>query len=109
MYKRQPIFILESFSFLLPRGSIAPNMDSINVFFTGCFSSFLSEMCIRDRYGDGFSNIFYPVSGYFMATLALGHVPYEKWMKKMLPLFGMWTVAAAVFMIIAQAIQWGPF
>ena len=24
------------------------------------------------QYGDGFSNIFYPVSGYFMATLALG-------------------------------------
>ena len=44
-----------------------------------------------------------------MATLALGHVPYEKWMKKMLPLFGLWTATAAVFMIIAQAIQWGPF
>lgn len=61
------------------------------------------------QYGDGFSNIFYPVSGYFMATLALGHVPYEKWMKKMLPLFGIWTVIAAIFMIIAQAITWGPF
>lgn len=61
------------------------------------------------QYGDGFSNIFYPVSGYFMATLALGHVPYEKWIKKMLPLFGIWTCVAAVFMIIAQVIQWGPF
>jgi len=61
------------------------------------------------QYGDGFSNIFYPVSGYFMATLALGHVPYEKWMKKMLPLFGIWTAVAAVFMVIAQMIQWGPF
>ena len=61
------------------------------------------------QYGDGFSNIFYPVSGYFMATLALGHVPYEKWLKKMLPLFGIWTGIAAVFMIIAQIIQWGPF
>ena len=61
------------------------------------------------QYGDGFSNIFYPVSGYFMATLALGHVPYEKWIKKMLPLFGIWTAVAAVFMVIAQMIQWGPF
>lgn len=61
------------------------------------------------QYGDGFSNIFYPVSGYFMATIALGHVPYDKWIKRMLPLFGMWTLAAAVFMIIAQLIQWGPF
>ncbi len=61
------------------------------------------------QYGDGFSNIFYPVSGYFMATIALGHVPYDKWIKRMLPLFGMWTLVAAVFMIIAQIIQWGPF
>ena len=61
------------------------------------------------QYGDGFSNIFYPVSGYFMATLGLGHVPYDKWIKTMLPLFGIWTLIAAVFMIIAQAIQWGPF
>lgn len=61
------------------------------------------------QYGDGFSNIFYPVSGYFMATIALEHVPYDKWIKRMLPLFGMWTLVAAVFMIIAQIIQWGPF
>lgn len=61
------------------------------------------------QYGDGFSNIFYPVSGYFMATLSLGHVPYEKWIKTMLPLFAIWTGIAAVFMLIAQAIQWGPF
>lgn len=61
------------------------------------------------QYGDGFSNIFYPVSGYFMATLALGHVEYDKWMKTMLPLFGIWTGLAAVFMVIAQVIQWGPF
>ena len=58
------------------------------------------------QYGDGFSNIFYPVSGYFMATLALGHVPYDKWIKKMLPLFGIWTVVACVFMVIAQVIGW---
>ncbi|BDF77632.1 C4-dicarboxylate ABC transporter [Pyramidobacter piscolens] len=61
------------------------------------------------QYGDGFSNIFYPVSGYFMATLALGHVPYGKWMKKMAPLFVIWTALAAVFMVIAQLIKWGPF
>ncbi len=61
------------------------------------------------QFGDGFSNIFYPVSGYFMATLALARVPWEKWMKVMLPLFGWFTAASAVFLIIAQMIQWGPF
>lgn len=61
------------------------------------------------QFGDGFSNIFYPVSGYFMATLALARVPWEKWVKAMLPLFGWFTVASASFLIIAQMIQWGPF
>ena len=44
-----------------------------------------------------------------MATLALARVPWEKWMKVMLPLFGWFTAASAVFLIIAQMIQWGPF
>ena len=44
-----------------------------------------------------------------MATLALGHVPYGKWMKKMAPLFVVWTALDAVFMVIAQLIKWGPF
>lgn len=61
------------------------------------------------QFGDGFSNIFYPVSGYFMATLALARVPWEKWLKAMLPLFGWFTAASAGFLIIAQMIQWGPF
>lgn len=61
------------------------------------------------QFGDGFSNIFYPVSGYFMATLALARVPWDKWTKVMLPLFGWFTAASAVFLIIAQMINWGPF
>src|SRR5699024_3263327 len=36
--------------------------------------------------GDGFSHIFYPTSGYFMATLALSKIPYTKWLKFIIPL-----------------------
>lgn len=61
------------------------------------------------QFGDGFSNILYPVSGYFMATLALGRVPWEKWVKFILPLFFIWTGLAAIVLVIAQTIQWGPF
>ena len=61
------------------------------------------------QFGDGFSNILYPVSGYFMATLALAKVPWEKWVKFILPLFAIWSALAAVALIVAQAIQWGPF
>lgn len=61
------------------------------------------------QFGDGFSNLVYPVAGYLMATLGLAKVPYEKWLKFVLPLFAIWMCAGAVFLVIAQAIQWGPF
>jgi len=59
--------------------------------------------------GDGFSNIFFPTSGYFMASLAIAGIQWTKWAKFMLPLFLIWSAAGAVFLVIAQAIQWGPF
>lgn len=59
--------------------------------------------------GDGLTNIFYPVSGYFIATIGLAKVPYQKWVKFIIPLLLIeWALSIAA-MIIAQAIQWGPF
>ncbi|MBQ2928924.1 MAG: YfcC family protein [Clostridia bacterium] len=61
------------------------------------------------QFGDGLTNILYPVSGYFMATLGLAKVPYEKWVKWFLPLLIIEWVLAIIFMVVAQLIQWGPF
>lgn len=58
--------------------------------------------------GDGFSNIFYPTSGYFMATLAIGGLRWEKWLKFIWPLLIIWYGLAVVFLIIAQLIEYGP-
>ncbi|WP_181347471.1 YfcC family protein [Thalassobacillus sp. CUG 92003] len=58
--------------------------------------------------GDGFSNIFYPTSGYFMATLAIGGLRWEKWIKFIFPLLIIWYGLAVVFLIIAQFIDYGP-
>ena len=59
--------------------------------------------------GDGLTNIFYPVSGYFIATIGLARVPYQKWVKFFLPLLLIQWVYGIGAMIIAQMIQWGPF
>ncbi|MEA5049290.1 MAG: YfcC family protein [Eubacteriales bacterium] len=59
--------------------------------------------------GDGLTNIFYPVSGYFIATIGLAKVPYEKWVKFFIPLLLIEWALSIVAMIVAQAIQWGPF
>lgn len=57
-------------------------------------------------FGDGFSNIFYPTSGYFMATLAIAGIRWEKWVKFIFPLLLIWYGLGFVFLIIAQLINY---
>lgn len=61
------------------------------------------------QFGDGFSNIFTPTQGYFMAGLALIGVPWTKWAKFLWPLQVIWLLLGLVFLLIAQAMRWGPF
>jgi len=58
---------------------------------------------------DGIANVFFPTSGYFMAGLALGKIPYEKWVKWILPLIGMQYLLGAIIIVLAQSIELGPF
>lgn len=59
--------------------------------------------------GDGFSNIFYPTSGYFMAALAIAKIKYTDWIKFIWPLLVIWYAVGAVFLVIAYFMNWGPF
>lgn len=61
------------------------------------------------QFGDGFSNIFYPTSGYFMAALVIAKVQYTDWLKFIWPLLVIWYSVGAVFLIIAHLMNWGPF
>ncbi|MEN1967943.1 TIGR00366 family protein [Lentibacillus sp. N15] len=56
--------------------------------------------------GDGLSNIFFPTSGYFMATLAMAKVPYQKWIKFFAPLMGIWLIIGGIALFVAQVIGW---
>jgi len=61
------------------------------------------------QFGDGFSNIFTPTSGYFMAGLALIGVPWTRWARFMWPLQCLWLLAGAALLLLAHALRWGPF
>jgi uncharacterized ion transporter superfamily protein YfcC len=61
------------------------------------------------QFGDGFSNVFTPTQGYFMAGLALIGVRWERWVRFMWPLELIWIGAGLVLLLIAHAIRWGPF
>lgn len=61
------------------------------------------------QFGDGISNIFTPTSGYFMAGLAMAKVPWNKWAKWFFPIIAIQYAIGAIFVIIANVINYGPF
>lgn len=61
------------------------------------------------QFGDGFSNVISPTSGYFMAAIAIGGIKWDQWAKWMLPLFLIWTALGATLVAISVAIGYGPF
>jgi len=50
--------------------------------------------------GDGLSNTIIPTSGILMAMLGLAGIPYEKWLKFMVPLFLRLSALSIVFLLI---------
>lgn len=56
--------------------------------------------------GDGMSNMIIPTSGSLMAMLAMADVPYERWLRFSLPLFGILLAISALFLGIAVSIGW---
>ena len=56
--------------------------------------------------GDGFSNTIIPTSGTLMAMLGLAKIPYEKWLRFMMPLFLLLMVFSSIFLAIAVAISY---
>ena len=55
--------------------------------------------------GDGFSNMVIPTGGILMASLGLGKVPYDRWLRFMAPLLLQLLAVAAVFIALAVAIK----
>ncbi len=95
------------FNFVVPSGSgqalvtmpiMAPLSDLIGVT--------RQTAVLAYQLGDGIGNILFPTSGYFMATLAIAGVPWQKWVKFFFPLFCVWVLIAIGFLIFAQSTQW---
>lgn len=61
------------------------------------------------QFGDGFSNVISPTSGYFMAALAIGGIKWDKWVKWMWPLFLIWSLIGIVLVFVSALINYGPF
>ena len=74
----------------------------------------LAEICdvtpqtavLAYQIGDGFMNMVVPTNALLMGMLALGRIPYGRWMKFILPLMFQLYVLAAVAMFVAWQIEY---
>ena len=56
------------------------------------------------QYGDGMSNVLYPVSSTLVASLGIAGVPYQKWVRFVAPLFGIWCIISMIAIAVAVVI-----
>ena len=93
------------FNFFVPSGSgqaavvmpiLAPLGDVIG----------LSKQVIVSayKYGDGITNLIIPTSGTLMGFIGIAKVPYDKWLKFILPLIWIWTGIAAAAVLVGVMI-----
>ena len=61
------------------------------------------------HFGDGFTNLVAPTLGTLMGCIAVSKVPFEKYMKWIMPLFLMWVAVGFVAVTVAVMIDYGPF
>lgn len=105
------MFFVQLFlNFLVPSGSgqaaltmpiMAPLSDLVGVTRQTAVLAF--------QLGDGISNSIFPTAGVLIAGLAMAGIPYTKWVKWVLPFILIEVGLAIVFLLIAQAINYGPF
>ncbi|WP_268125154.1 YfcC family protein [Roseivirga pacifica] len=58
--------------------------------------------------GDGVTNLFNPTLGGLIAMLAMCRIPFDRWLRFVLPLVGVILLISWIALIIAVAINYGP-
>lgn len=59
--------------------------------------------------GDGISNLINPSLGGIVAMLALCRIPFDRWLRFILPLTGILMLISLIFVVISVLIHYGPF
>lgn len=105
------MFIIQLFlNFIVPSGSgqaaltmpiMTPLADLVGVTRQTAVLAF--------QLGDGISNMVIPTSGVLLAGLAIAGIPFTRWVKWVMPYFLLQVGIAIIFLIIAQATNYGPF
>lgn len=104
----QIMFLVQSFiNFFVPSGSgqaaltmpiMAPLSDLVGVSRQTAVLAF--------QFGDGFSNMIIPTSAVTMGVLSLANIPYDKWLKWILPLQLIFVLVSLILLIPPYFINW---
>ncbi len=60
------------------------------------------------QYGDGITNFFWPTQGALVAVIATARLPFDEWLRFVMPYVLQATVLAVVALLVAYAIGLGP-
>ncbi|GHH99584.1 YfcC family protein [Neobacillus kokaensis] len=116
-------------------GELTPALNAVGMFFVQLFLNFLvpsgsgqaaltmpimapladlvgvtrQTAVLAFQLGDGISNTIFPTSGVLIAGLAIAGIPYTKWVRWIMPFIFIQIGIAIIFLLIAQAIHYGPF
>ncbi|WP_420386526.1 YfcC family protein [Roseivirga sp.] len=58
--------------------------------------------------GDGVTNLFNPTLGGLIAMLAMCRIPFDRWLKFIMPIVGVVLLMSWITLMISVAIHWGP-
>ena len=59
--------------------------------------------------GDGMTNLCNPTSAYLNSAMSIARVPFDEWLKFVMPLQGILAAISLAFLFAAQAMGYGPF
>ncbi|MBR8742278.1 YfcC family protein [Nocardiopsis sp. MG754419] len=103
------LLVQATFNFVVPSGSgQAVIMMPIMAPLADILGTTRQTAVLAFQIGDGFANVLYPTSGYFMACLALARVPWITWVRFVWPLMLTWLGIGATALSVAHATGWGP-
>jgi uncharacterized ion transporter superfamily protein YfcC len=61
------------------------------------------------QFGDGIMNLAYPTVGALMVYLAFGKVSFDRWIRFVMPFLIKFIILGIIVLIVAVAINFGPF
>ncbi|TYP51597.1 YfcC family protein [Thermosediminibacter litoriperuensis] len=105
------MFIVQSIlNFFIPSGSgLAMVTMPIMVSLSDVLHLNRQIAILAFQYGDGLSNLCFPTTAVTMAFLSIAKIPFNKWLRYIMPYLLITWGFAAVSLIVAVLINYGPF